>query len=189
MAVIGFLALVVAWSPATAFSQSDNATAVALLPEAAVFGDGWSQLATDFPRERHPAFRAAATATYGGPRGARIVVDVMLVAEGMVAARESWERANAYLQWYDANMLPDANPQRDQELADMPPPPGCADALRLEGRERIGSTAFPIGVNVCAVDPDAIYVAAVSGDWDGSTGVSAADAVIAQLTSPATPVP
>ena len=180
--VIRLLTLVLAWVPVTAFAQSDNAEAVTLLPAATLLGDGWVQLATDFPRERHPAFRAATTATYGGPNGGRVVVDVMLVAEGIVAAREAWERANAYLQWYDANMLPESNPQRDQQLATMEPPPGCADALRVEGHERIGSTAFPIGVTACAVEPDAIFVAAVSGEWNGLTGVTASDAVIAVMT-------
>src|SRR5689334_10740010 len=99
---VSLLALVLAWFPVTALAQSDNVEAIARLPDASAIGDGWVQLATDVPRELHPAFRAAATATYGGPGGARIVVDVMLIAEGTTAAREAWERADAYLQWYDA---------------------------------------------------------------------------------------
>jgi hypothetical protein len=180
-----------ALAPVAGRAQGDNTAAVALLPPAATFGDGWVLLQTDFPGQRDPAFRAATTGTYAGPAGARLVLDVMLVGAGIPAARDAWDRGNAYLQWYDANMLPESNVQRDQQLAAMAPPAGCSDALRVEGRERIGSTAFPIGVTLCAADPDVIYVAAVSGGLSGLSGVSASDAVIEMVlaASGATPVP
>ena len=173
------LIVLLALAPLAVRAQDDNAPAVRLLPEAERFGDGWTLLATGFPGERHRAFRAAAVATYGGPSGARVVLDAMLVVDGMTASGEAWDRGVAYLQWYDENMLPASNPQRDQALAAMDPPPGCADAVRIEGRERIGSTAFPISVTLCAVDPNLIVVAAVSGELNGLSGVAASDAVIA----------
>ena len=172
------LALLLTLAPQSSRAQDDNAPAVSLLPDAGSLGDDWALLSTGFPGQRHPAFRAAAVATYGGPFGARVVLDTMLVAAEVTAPLEAWERGVAYLQWYDENMLRESNPQRDQELAGMEPPPGCADALRIEGRERIGTTAFPIGVTLCAVAPDLILVAAVSGELNGLAGVAAADAVI-----------
>jgi hypothetical protein len=186
------LTLLLALAPLPSPAQDDNAPAVALFPEAELIGEGWTLLATGFPGQRHHAFRAAAVATYGGPSGARVVLDTMLVADSATAPREAWERGVAYLQWYDQNMLLESNPQRDQELAAMAPPPGCADALRIEGRERIGSTAFPIGVTLCAVEPDIIIVAAVSGELNGIAGVAASDAVIATTLAAmamATPTP
>ncbi len=184
-------ALQLALTQLAASAQTDNAPAVDLLPAAEMFGDDWVLVTTDFPRERLPAFRAAATATYAGPGGARIVFDVMLAAEGIAAARDAWERGNVYLQWYDANMLPESNAQRDQQLANMTPPTGCSDSLRIEGRERIGSTAFPIGITLCASDPDVIFVAAVSGELSGTTGVPASDAVIEMVLASrqSTPTP
>jgi hypothetical protein len=184
-------ALQLALAPFAGSAQINNAPAVGLLPAAEVFGDDWVLVATDFPRERHPAFRAAATATYAGPSGARLVFDVMLAAEGFAAARDAWERGNVYLQWYDANMLPESNVQRDQQLATMASPIGCSDSLRIEGRERIGSTAFPIGITLCVSDPDVIFVAAVSGELSGMTGIPASDAVIemALASRPSTPTP
>jgi hypothetical protein len=185
------LTLQLALTPFAGTAQSENAAAVSLLPMAEMLGDDWVLVTTDFPRERHPAFRAAASATYAGPSGARIVFDVMLAAEGFTAARNAWERGNVFLQWYDANMLPESNVQRDQQLAILAPPVGCSDALRIEGRERIGSTAFPVGVTLCASEPDEMFVAVVSGELRGMTGVLASDTVIELvLTSRAsTPTP
>jgi hypothetical protein len=172
------LALVVACSPLSAVAQDDNEAAVAVLPVAETFGERWTLLSTDFPDERLPAFRAATIATYGGPNGARIVLDALLVAEGMMAIRESWERINEYLQGYQTSMALEFDFQRDKELEAMAPPSGCADARRVEGNERIGGSTFPVGVTLCAADPDILLVAAVSGEVNGLTGVASSDAVV-----------
>ena len=190
VALLAFV-LIFAISPVTVVAQDDNAAAVAVLPEPETFGDGWVLLETNSPDERLPAFRAAIIATYGGPNGTRIVLDALLVAEGMTAVRESWERINEYLQGYETNMALEFDFQRDEELEAMAPPSGCADARRVEGNERIGGTAFPVGVTLCAADPDILLVAAVSGEFNGLVGVEASDEVVEMTLAAhvATPTP
>jgi len=185
------LILLAALAPVFGSAQDDNKAAVALLPGPETFGDGWVLLSNSPPEDRLPAFRAATLGTYGGPAGTRILLDVLLVAEGMTAVRESWERINDYLQGYETRMELEFDFQRDQELDAMAPPSGCADARRVEGNERIGGNVFPVGVTLCAADPDILLVAAVSGEFDGLSGIEASDAVIETTLAArsATPTP
>jgi hypothetical protein len=81
--------------------------------------------------------------------------------------------------------------QRDKALETMSPPSGCSDVRRVEGSERIGGATFQVGVTLCAADPDILLVTAVSGEFNGLTGVEASDAV-AEMTlaaCSATPTP
>jgi hypothetical protein len=59
----------------------------------------------------------------------------------------------------------------------LPPPPGCAEAKRVEGIDE--QDTFPTGVTLCAADPDLILLAVASGAIGDETGYRAADAVIA----------
>ena len=180
-----------ALAPLSAAAQDDNDAAVALLPAPETFGDGWTLLVNDPTEDLLPVFRAATIGTYGGPAGARVVLNVLLVGEGMTAIRGSWEEVTDYLQEFDSRMVLAVDDERSQQLEAMVPPDGCSDVRRVEGYESIGGTAFPVGVTLCAADPDILLVATVSGEMNGRTGVDASDAVIAMtLAAPgATPTP
>ena len=77
---------------------------------------------------------------------------------------------------YRAALAANASPATAR-LSALPPPPGCAKAARAEGTD--AAAEFPGGLTRCAVDPDVILLAVVSGDLAGRSGARAADALIA----------
>jgi hypothetical protein len=185
------LILMVAFAPTVGSAQDGNEAAVALLPAPETFGAGWTLLVNDPTEDLLPVFRAATVGSYGGPAGARVVLNVLLVGEGMTAVRGSWEQVTDYLQEFDTRMVLEVDDERNQAIEAMAPPDGCSDVRRVEGHERIGGTAFPVGVTLCAADPDVLLVAVVSGEMNGRTGLDASDAVIEMTLAAqsATPTP
>ena len=156
--------------------------AARLLPGAIAFGDGWELTQTVNPSVLTPysfemtpdVFREGAAGIYTGPGGSRIVIVSLLITENRVAIRQSWEDATGILNAANSGVSTDY--ERDLALETMEAPARCAEAKRIEGTERF--VLLPMGGTMCAVDPDGILIAIVSGDFDEQAGVAASDAVI-----------
>lgn len=157
-----------------------QSSAEEMLPPEASLGEGWTQIASlPATEELDRSFRDAAYGVYGGPDGSRAVVQVFLVAEGMTAIRESWEVGGSVFDFYRGEIDYGFQFSREEDLADEPMPAGCADERRLYGVESIGFEQFPVGLSLCAADPDIIIFAYVSGTLGGLNGYRASDAAIA----------
>lgn len=150
-------------------------SANALLPAAASLGSGWVQLSTNSTAELAPAFRDAATAIYGGPAGARVRISVFIVADGPYAARDSWDFANEHFEsfWTEINDT-DAG-TTEQELEARALPAGCAKARRSSGTDQALGERFPVGLTLCAADPDTLFLVYASGEVGGLNGHAASD--------------
>ena len=161
--------------------------AAALLPTPETFGDGWSLVRTgglDLPTE---LFRAGTLGVYTGPAGARILAAAMLVTESRVAVRRSWEEAADLYHNYSGELAYDSD--RDDILDRLPPPAGCVEAKRIDGTARqLGlDTGIPMGLTLCAADPDVILLVVVSGALGPLTGHDASDAVASLMLGGAGP--
>jgi hypothetical protein len=147
------------------------------LPVPVALGDGWALASTgslDLPTE---LFRAGTLGVFTGPAGARILAAVMLVTESRVAVRRSWEEATDLYHKYSGELAYD--PERDDILDRLPLPAGCVEAKRIDGTARqLGlDTGIPMGLTLCAADPDVILLVVVSGALGPLTGYEASDAV------------
>ena len=155
-----------------------------MLPDASAIGSGWAQIAA-LPAVENldPSFSDAATGVYGGPNGARAVITIFTVAEGMTAIRQSWEVANDSFDFYRQNVDYGYQISREEELASQPLPEGCADARRIYAVDNLGVQQFPVGITLCAADPNVIILAYASGEIDGLTANEASDAITALTLS------
>lgn len=174
--------------PVAAQDTPGDDPAAAYLPDPATLGDGWALVRTgglDLPTE---LFRAGTLGVFTGPAGARILAAVMLVTESRVAVRRSWEEAADLYHHYSGELAYD--PDRDDILNRLPPPTGCVESKRIDGTARqLGlDTGIPMGLTLCAADPDVILLVVVSGALGPLTGYEASDAV-ASLMLGATAVP
>ena len=147
------------------------------LPDVARFGDGWSSARTAGLEVDTGVFREGAVAVYAGPAGARVVAATLLVTQDRVAIRRSWEAANDLFDNYSGEL--EYLPGRDDELDSVPPPPGCVEAKRIDGTARqLGiDTGIPLGITLCAAEPDLIVLAVAAGSVLGLTGYEASDAI------------
>ncbi len=162
--------------------------AAAFLPDPATLGDGWSLVRTgglDLPTD---LFRAGTLGVYTGPAGARILAAAMLVTESRVAVRRSWEEAADLYHNYSGELAYDSD--RDDILDRLPPPAGCVEAKRIDGTARqLGlDTGIPMGLTLCAADPDVILLVAVSGALGTLTGHDASDAIASLMLGAAGPL-
>lgn len=182
MLLIALAALPVVPGSAQDPTPEPGPEAARLLPEAVAFGDGWNltqtvnpSILTPYSFEMTPdVFREGAAGIYTGPNGSRIIIVSLLITENRVAIRQSWEDATGIMDVASSGVSTDY--ERDQALETMEAPAGCAEAKRIEGTERF--VLLPMGGTMCAVDPDGILVAIVSGDFGEQVGVTASDAVI-----------
>lgn len=164
-------------APVAAQTESLTGSAAELLPAAGAFGQGWS-VTRAAALEVDPAlFREAAVAIHAGPGGTRALVAVMLVTKDRVAVRRAWEAAVSIYDNYSGEL--EYVTGRDDELAEEPPPAGCVEAKRIDGTARqLGiDTGIPMGVTLCAADPDVIVLTVASGAVLGLTGYDASDAI------------
>jgi hypothetical protein len=165
-------------SPAgRAVAQEDQPTpgerAVSFLPPADALGPGWKRFEpTVVASLSADTFQEGALVTYGGPEGARVMLYALLVDEGRV--RRGWEEAGTLFNNVLYNLSYDY--ERQEQLRNVPPPPGCAEAKRIDGKTYFDG--FEIGVTLCAVDPDLILLAAASGRVNDEVGFAASDNVI-----------
>lgn len=194
VAVVALLAGTWPGMPATAQEPTPQPgqAAAKRLPAASVLGQGWVALQTVSPdvlvgssfKMSPDVFREGAARTYGGPDGARVLVVTLFLTENRVAVRRSWEDAGKLIDHMDYRTQ--TSYHRQEDLASMAPPPGCAEAKRLEGTEEM--YLMPVGVTLCAIDPDIVAFVAVSGTLDGKTGIEASDALAQRVAqSPGTP--
>jgi plastocyanin len=147
--------------------------AVAYLPAADALGPGWKRFEpTAVPNLAADTFREGAAVNYGGPEGARVMLFAILVDEGRV--RRGWEEATAIYENVRYNVYYDY--EVEEQLRNVPPPPGCAEAKRIEGKTYFDG--FDVGVTLCAADPDLILLAVASGRVNDEIGFAAADNAI-----------
>lgn len=157
------------------------------LPEASAFGAGWTQITTvPGADELDPAFTSVAGGLYGGPDGARIAVSVYTVGEGMTAIRGSWEAGNRDFDYYRNHIEYGFQVSREDDMAALPLPDGCADARRLYGTDELGFQVMPVGLTLCAADPNILVLTYTSGTIDGLEGVDASDHVTELVLNGAT---
>jgi hypothetical protein len=195
LVLLAALALLAASSAAAVAADPTPApdpAAAADLPPAAAFGPDWSLVHTGNPPLSPEVFRGGALGVYAGPAGARVLAVVMLVTDSRVAVRRSWEEATDLFHQYSGELTYDR--ERSDVLDRLPPPPGCVEAKRIDGTARqLGlDTGIPMGLTLCAADPDVVLLVVASGPVGALTGYEASDAVaslILRAAPPATPVP
>lgn len=183
--------------PSAALAQDDEAPpsfeAAQYLPTAEQFGDGWMLTRAAALEVDTDVFRDGAVAVLAGPGGARVVAAAMLVTRERVATRRSWEAAMALYDNYSGEL--EYLPGRDDELDTVLPPAGCVEAKRIDGTARqLGiDTGIPMGITLCAAEPDIVVLAIASGSVLKLTGYEASDAIASLQTGskpasePATP--
>jgi hypothetical protein len=160
-------------------------SAVKLLIDPATLGDGWSLHHTVSPDALYPysfemspdVFREGAAGIYVGPEGSRVIAVTLLVTESRVAIRKSWEDASDLLDRFTSDVSEDWDRERELETAD--PPAGCAEAKRAEGTEY--GFGLPVGVTMCAIDPDVILIVGVFGTVQERSGVAASDVIVTAM--------
>jgi hypothetical protein len=159
------------------------------LPGPSAFGDGWSQARSAALDVDTDVFRDGAVSSLTGPAGARLVLVVLLVTRDRVAVRRSWESALKIYDNYSGELEHLAG--RDDELNSVPPPPGCVEAKRIDGTaKQLGiDTGIPMGITLCAADPDIVVIAVASGMVGGKTGFEASDAIASSMVAPSAATP
>jgi hypothetical protein len=141
-----------------------------LIPRAAAIGDDWQLLdAADLDPVRWAAFRRYATAAYVGPHGARTRVELIHVGEGEGTKLAAWTAAN--------RMFDEIRVQFSARANDAVAPPGCAKGRHAAGADAM-IPALPVGLVLCAADPDVIVLVYVSGPVGSRIGAEAADHVL-----------
>jgi hypothetical protein len=121
-------------------------------------------------------FSEGVKGVYGGPGGARAVVYVWLTRDEAATARRSWEAIAEFMGSVRNEWGSVYDPAQESELALLPPPAGCVEASRTAGIA--AGTQYPVGLTLCAVEPDVILLTIVSGEFDGEAGHLASDALI-----------
>lgn len=181
-----FLALIVAFAaPVAAQDDPPNDDSAAFLPVAERFGNGWSSIRTAALEVDADVFREGAVTVLAGPNGTRVLAAVMLVTQERVAVRQSWEAAIAIFDNYSGEL--EYISGRGDELNGEPPPAGCVEAKRIDGTARqLGiDTGIPMGVTLCAAEPDLIVLTVVSGSVLELNGYAASDAIASLIVTSA----
>lgn len=172
-ALLAIFLLVPFTLPALAAQQ--NASDMMLDP--ADLGSDWTIVAE---RELAPSIGSGLTSgsarVVAGPRGARALIAVFMVEPTPATARRMWQFGNELFD--ETRSKIDFDYGSEREAAALPPPQGCDDVRRSEGRDRLFDQAFPVGLTLCAADPDAIIFVTTNGTVLGQSGHAAADAVV-----------
>lgn len=182
------LALMPGWVAAADPPVPDPA-AIAYLPDPAVLGAGWTAVQTTGLDLTADTFKGGALGVFVGPAGARVLAAVMVVSDTRVVVRRSWEEALDLFRNYSGEL--EYETDRDDHLASLPPPPGCIEAKRIDGTARqLGlDTGIPMGLTLCAADPDLILLIVVSGAVESLTGFDASDAVASLMLGATESIP
>jgi len=165
-----------------------GANAASTLPEASLFGSGWTQSEVISPDivaryyfEMSPdVFREGAVGVYVGPNGSRAIVANLLLTDNRVAVRTSWEAAGELLSGLGGRI--DEDYERARALEVMDPPIGCLEAKRMEGVEQ--NYRLPAGGTLCAADDDSLLLVFIFGTVNELSGVAASDALIETMIAP-----
>lgn len=167
-----------------------DATAGDLFIAVDQLGEGWTLVTTTGLEFDADVFTAGSVAIYTGPGGARVLAVALLVTQERVAIRRSWEAADGLFDNYSGELAYLSG--RVEELNGEPPPSGCVEAKRIDGTaKQLGiDTGIPLGITLCAADPDVIVLVAASGNVLDLTGFAASDAIVSMMlaTRVATPV-
>lgn len=146
-----------------------------------LLGTGWTLLDEAPLTDLDPAvFTSGDVSTWGGPDGARARIVRYEVADTTSAVRRSWDAAGSAFESYRAEIDTDFDYGRERELTPLPLPDGCSDGRRIYGVEVLGGDAFPVGLTLCAADPNVILLVYASGTIGDRTGYEASDAVVAR---------
>ena len=149
------------------------------LPDAEAIGDGWVSIIEVGIAPGPELFEEGVKAVYGGPEGSCAVVYAWITREGEETTRRSWQTTAEFMGSARAEWGSQFPEDRENELVLPPPPDGCIEATRSEGAA--GSTTIPVGLTLCAIDPDVIVMTIVSGSLDGETGYLASDALLTRV--------
>lgn len=147
------------------------------VPAPEALGEGWAVADRFDPVPTPTLFREGVKVVYAGPAGARAVLFAWVTREDAAAARGAWEATGVLLDRYRGEIAADLSFATTERLGTLDPPPGCVEARRAEGAS--GVFGFPAGLTLCAVEPDVVLLAVVSGQLAGERGYRAADALIA----------
>ena len=171
--VLGSVLLLMLLVPLVASAQTEE---IPKLDPAQLTGD-WvvlSEVSAD-ATELTEGYTAKWLAYLGGPAGARVEVVVVRVEDSPAAIRGSWEGVNELFD--NLRVEFDADYASERDLQDRAGPTECSDLRRMEGTDALASP-IPIGVTLCAADPDLIVLATASGEVNGLSGYRASDAVV-----------
>lgn len=160
----------------TATLAQDVAPEDLLPPSGSLQGD-WTLQATNITPSDPSAIAQLAQGIYLGPEGSRATVLVGRIHEGPAAARTAWDLFGNSFDGIRVGFDADYGSERDLAnlVADVP---GCADMRRMNGTEEVISD-IPVGVSLCAADPDLMVLVYASGTVNGRTGHQASDALVA----------
>jgi hypothetical protein len=179
------LALSLAAGAAGARAQDEPASgdAARYFPPIEPFGEGWQVVRSAGLEVDPDVFRTGGVTVLTGPDGARVVAAVLLVTRDRVAVRRSWEAADNLYDNFGGELAYLSG--REQELDGDPPPPGCVEAKRIDGTaKQLGiDTGIPLGITMCAAEPDVIVIAVASGAMLDATGYAASDAIVALMVA------
>lgn len=142
------------------------------LPAAADLGEGWTMKRSATPEADGDVFAGSASAVYVGTEGARLYVGAWIARPGRVALQRSWSEVGAVYEGYRTHML---DGYVGEDLPNAALPDGCVDLRHAEGDDAIWG--LPMGLTVCAVEPDAVVLTAANGEFAGLTGADASDAL------------
>jgi hypothetical protein len=170
--------------PFSTLAQQDSETlpvtagAGRYLPRAQEIGDGWIDIVRGGIAPGQELFQEGVKGVYGGPGGSRAVIYVWITQPDDATAQRAWKTTDDFMTSVQPQWGSVYTPSWSGELAQLSPPAGCANAARADGLD--ASTRFPVGMTLCAVEPDVIVLTIVSGTYAGQHGYLASDALLAK---------
>lgn len=147
------------------------------LPAESDLGPGWTKVWEAGIDPGADLFKEGVKAVYGGDGGSRAVVYAWVIQDSTTAVRRSWESTAELLGSQRYEWASDYDWSQADDIDGVDPPAGCVESSRAEGANP--DSQFPAGLTLCAVDPDVIILAIVSGELGENTGYLASDALIA----------
>jgi hypothetical protein len=163
-----------AWQDAETLPVTPGAGA--FLPDAEQLGEGWVLVMEAGIAPGPELFTEGVKAVYGGPEGSRAVVYAWITRDSTANARRSWHVIAEFMGSTSGEWGSDFPVDRANEIATLSPPDGCLESSRADGIA--AGIRFPVGLTLCAVDPDVLIMTIVSGEFGGETGYLASDALV-----------
>ena len=181
--VLAVVAFLLTFSPIMARAAQDDEVLPVTpgagkdLPAADDLGPGWSKTWETGIDPGADLFKEGVVAVYGGDNGSRAIVYAWVIQDSSTAVRRSWESTTELLKNQRYEWASDYNYSEADTIDSLDPPAGCVESSRAEGSNP--DSRFPAGLTLCAVDPDVIILAIVSGELSENTGYLASAALIA----------
>jgi hypothetical protein len=146
------------------------------LPSAQDLGPDWVEVWQSGLDPGADLFKEGAVTVYGGSAGSRAVVYAWVIQDSTTAVRRSWEETVDLLNDQRYEWASDYDWSQADVIDRLPAPDGCVEASRAEGGNP--DSQYPAGLTLCAIDPDVIVLAIVSGELEGETGYLSSDLLI-----------